>query len=281
VPQHGQGKTNSRQQAILQLVRQRGFATIEAMAEVFGVSAQTVRRDVIQLSNQNLLERYHGGAGLPTGRDRLAYTNRRVRAADEKRRIGARVAREIPNDATLFIDIGTTTEAVAEALLGHRGLRVITNHIAVVSMLCEHTDFEIMLPGGLVRNQDRAITGETTAEFLSRFRVEYGIFGVGAFDADGYLLDYDYRDVHISRTAMNISRKKFFVADSGKFTGDAMVQLVHMSEVDALFTDAPPPPPLAAQLAANEVELIVAPAGAADDGYPEAGKDSASPVSKM
>lgn len=263
----GQDKINSRQQAILQLVRQRGFATIEAMAETFGVSAQTVRRDVIQLSRQNLLERYHGGAGLPTGRDGLAYANRRVRNAEEKRRIGARVAREIPNDATLFIDIGTTTEAVAEALLGHRGLRVITNHIAVISMLCEHSDFEIMLPGGVVRNQDRAITGETTAEFLSRFRVEFGIFGVGAFDADGHLLDYDYRDVHISRTAMNISRRKFFVADSGKFSGDALVQLAHMSEIDALFSDAPPPADLAAQLAANEVELFIAPESAKSDGY--------------
>ena len=256
--QPGQDRINSRQQAIIKLIRQRGFATIEAMAETFGVSAQTIRRDVIHLSQDNLLERYHGGAGLPTGRDRLAYTSRRVRNADEKRRIATLVAEQIPNGAALFIDIGTTTEAVAEALLGHRSLRVITNHIAVVSMFCEHTDFEIMLPSGMVRNRDRAITGETTTEFLRRFRVEFGIFGVGAFDTNGYLLDYDYRDVHISRTAMEISRRKFFVADSSKFSGDAMVQLAHMSEIDALFTDAPPPEGLIRNLAANDVELFVA-----------------------
>lgn len=261
--QQGQDRINSRQQAIIQLIRQRGFATIEAMAESFGVSAQTVRRDVIKLSQQNLLERYHGGAGLPTGRDRLAYTNRRVRNAEEKRRIAALVARKIPNGATLFIDIGTTTEAVAEALLGHKELRIITNHIAVISMCCEHSDFEIMLPSGMVRNRDRAITGETTTEFLRRFRVEYGIFGVGAFDPKGYLLDYDYRDVHISRTAMDISRRKFFVADSAKFSGDAMVQLAHMSEIDALFTDAQPPADITGSLRENDVELHVAGDGGA------------------
>lgn len=242
------------------MVRQRGFATIEAMAETFGVSAQTIRRDIIELSQKNLLERYHGGAGLPTGRDRLAYANRRVRNAEEKRRIAALVAREIPNGASVFIDIGTTTEAVAEALLGHQNLRVITNHIGVVSLLCEHSSFEIMLPGGLVRNRDRAITGETTAEFLRRFRVEFGIFGVGAIDPEGHLLDYDYRDVHISRAAMEVSRRRFAVIDSSKFLGDAMMHLAHVAEIDALFTDAPPPEVIRAQMTAHNVRLVVAPA---------------------
>jgi len=248
------------------LVRQRGFATIEAMAEDFGVSAQTVRRDIIHLSRQNLLERYHGGAGLPTGRDRLAYTSRRVRNAAEKRRIAAMVAAEIPNGASLFIDIGTTTEAVAEALIGHHDMRVITNHIGVVALFCERTDFEVMLPGGMVRNRDRAITGEATSEFLHRFRVEFGIFGVGAVDPDGHLLDYDYRDVQVSRTAMEVSRKRFVVIDSSKFCGDAMMHLAHVAEIDALFTDAPPPEAIAAQLARHGVSLFVAPPEAEADG---------------
>lgn len=261
------GGITVRQDAIVQLVRQRGYASIEAMAEDFGVSAQTIRRDVIALSNRNLLQRYHGGAGLPAGTDRLAYSNRRVRAAAEKRRIAAALAREIPNGASLFIDIGTTMEAFAQALLNHRGLRVITNHVSVVSILCEHTDFEIILAGGMVRNRDRAITGETTSEFLRRFRVEYGVFGIGAIDHEGHVLDYDYRDIHASRTAMEISRRKFAAADSSKFFGDAMVRLCHVAEIDALFTDAPPPPPIAQQLTRHKVRLVVAPAAAeAGDG---------------
>lgn len=252
-------KISARQQAIVQVVRERGFATIETMADDFGVSAQTIRRDIIELSQKNLLERYHGGAGLPTGRDRLAYTSRRVRNAAEKRRIAAMVAAQIPNGASLFIDIGTTTEAVAEALVGHQDLRVITNHIGVVTLFCERTDFEVMLPGGLVRNRDRAITGEATSEFLRRFRVEFGIFGIGAIDREGHLLDYDYRDVQVSRTAMEVARKRFAVIDSSKFLGDAMMHLAHVAEIDALFTDAPPPETIAAQLAQHNVSLFVAP----------------------
>ncbi len=249
---------SSRQQAILDHVHRYGYGSIEALAEDFAVSAQTVRRDIIELSQLNLVQRYHGGAGLPAGRDRLAYTNRRIRKAAEKRRIAAMVAKEIPEGSSLFIDIGTTTEAVAEALAGHRNLRIITNHISVVSYLCEHTDFEILLAGGMVRNRDRAITGEATSEFLRKFRAEYGIFGVGAIDHEGQMLDYDYRDVHISLTAMEISRKKLVVADSSKFHGDAMMQLAHVSEVDALFTDATPPKDIVHQLAAHDVGLFVA-----------------------
>lgn len=256
------GGVSVRQDAIIQLVRQQGYASIEAMAESFGVSAQTIRRDVIDLSHKNLLQRYHGGAGLPPGTDRLAYPNRRTRFAAEKRRIAAAIAHEIPNGASLFIDIGTTMEAFAEALLNHRGLRVITNHVSVVSILCENTDFEIILAGGVVRNSDRAITGETISEFLRRFRVEYGVFGIGAIDHEGHVLDYDYRDIHASRTAMEVSRRTFAAADSSKFFGDAMVRLGHVSEIDALFTDAPPPEPIAEQLALHQVKLIVAPAAA-------------------
>jgi DeoR family glycerol-3-phosphate regulon repressor len=247
-----------RQAAIVELVREQGFASIEMMAERFGVSSQTIRRDIIDLSERRILQRHHGGAGLPAGWDRLDYSNRQVRYAAEKQRIGRAVAGHIPDGASLFIDIGTTTEAVARALVGHRELRIVTNHITVASILCEHTDFDIILTGGMVRNRDRAVTGEATADFLKRFRVGYAIFGIGSIDANGQLLDYDYRDVHVSQTAMSICRTKFVVADHSKFNGDAMMQTAHISEIDALFTDEEPPAAIKALARSHNVDVHVA-----------------------
>lgn len=249
---------HNRQRRIVELVRQRGYASIEAMSTYFAVSAQTIRRDIKQLSEHDFLVRYHGGAGLPAGGDWLAYANRKIRNAGGKRAIAKLVAQEIPNGASLFIDIGTTTEAVAEALLDHEGLRIVTNHIGVVSILSQRSDFEINLAGGMVRNRDQAVTGETATEFLRRFRVGYGIFGIGAIHDDGEMLDYDYRDVRVSLTAMANSRHRFVVADHSKFNGDAMVKLGHVSEVGALFTDAPPPPGVAQALRKHDVRLVVA-----------------------
>ena len=247
-----------RQSAILELVRKKGFASLEAMRESFDVSTQTIRRDVIFLSKQNLLERYHGGAGIPAGRDRLSYTNRQVRLSDEKQRIGEAVARRIPAGASLFIDIGTTMEAVARALVHHQGLTVITNHMSVASILSDNTDFDVILTGGMIRKRDRALTGEATSEFLQKFRVGYAVFGIGAIDSDGQMLDYDYREVHVSQAAMAISKRKFAAADHSKFHGEAMMRFAHVSEIDAFFTNAPPPSDIAAQINSNNVDLHVA-----------------------
>jgi DeoR family glycerol-3-phosphate regulon repressor len=248
----------ARQTRIVELVRRRGYASIEAMSTHFQVSAQTIRRDIKELCAHDLLVRYHGGAGLPAAADKLAYSNRKVRNAVAKREIAKLVAREIPNGASLFMDIGTTMEAVAEALLDHERLRIVTNHVGVASILSQRTDFEISLAGGTLRNRDRAVTGAATTEFLERFRVGYGIFGIGAIDDDGEMLDYDYRDVQVSLTAMAISRRRFVAADQSKFNGDAMVKLARVSEIDALFTDAPPPAGIAEALRTNGVRLLVA-----------------------
>lgn len=245
-----------RQRTIIRHVSDHGFASIESMAETFGVSAQTIRREIIRLSEQNLLQRYHGGAGLPASRETLAYSNRRIRKAEEKRKIAEAVAREVPDGASLFLDIGTTVEAVAAALTKHTGLRVITVHILVAALLCEHTDFEIILAGGLVRNRDRAVTGDQTSEFLRRFRVNFGIFSAGSIDASGQVLDYDYRDVQVSRIAMEISRRRFLVVDSGKFDADAMVRIGDLSEIDTVFSDAMPPPRIVEQMARHNTRLV-------------------------
>ena len=248
---------NSRQTSIIHLVRKQGYASIERMAAHFNVSAQTIRRDIIALDKGRVLQRHHGGAGLPAGFDRLAYSNRQIRNAKEKISIGKALAKHIPNGASVFIDIGTTMEAVARALTNHHGLRIITNHMAAASILCENTDFEIILTGGIVRNRDRALTGEATSEYLKKFRVDFSIFGIGSINDTGQLLDHDYRDVHVSQTVMQISRIKYVAADHSKFHNSAMIQTAHISEIDALFTDKRPPDNIVTQIHDGGVTLHV------------------------
>lgn len=250
-----------RQERILEHVRRRGYASIEAMSARFAVSTQTIRRDIKRLSALELLERYHGGAGLPPGSDKLAYSNRKVRNALAKQAIAEAVARSIPNGGSVFIDIGTTMEAVAEALLDHEGLTVVTNHIRVATILSQRRDFVINLAGGTVRHRDQAVTGEAAADFIRRFKVGYGIFSIGCIDNDGELLDYDYRDSQCSLAAMANSRRIIFAADDSKFNSDAMVRLAHLSDIDRLVTNSRPPDDILAKIKAHEVELTVAQSG--------------------
>lgn len=258
ITEQSKSDISPRQEQLIAQVRERGFVTLEAMADKFGVSQQTIRRDIIYLSKLNLLQRHYGGAGLPAGIDSLSYTNRSIQNAPEKSLIGKAVAADIPNGASLFIDIGTTTEAVANALLGHKDLKIITNHIRIVSTLCENTSFEIILSGGLVRNRDWAVTGESTTEFLREFRVGYGIFGAGSMTEDGQLLDYDYRDAQTSRVAREISRCKIVVMDHSKFNADAMMPFAKISEIDKIYTGYMPPEGIASAIEQAGTDLIIA-----------------------
>jgi DeoR family transcriptional regulator, glycerol-3-phosphate regulon repressor len=249
---------NDRQQEILALARRHGFVAIDELAQDFEVTPQTVRRDINRLCDQRLLRRYHGGAGLPSSVENLAYRTRRVLMAEEKERLARRLATQIPNDASLFINIGTTTEAVARALIDHRGLRVVTNNLNVAVTLSRNPDFEVIVTGGVVRGRDQGIIGEAAVDFIRQFRLDYGIVGISAIDADGTLLDFDYQEVRVAKAIMENSRRVFLAADYTKFQRSAIVRLGNIVEVAAFFTDRPPPAPIAAMLRAAGVALHVA-----------------------
>ena len=254
---------NARQQQIIDLVRQRGFVSIEALAEHFAVTPQTVRRDINQLCDRELLRRYHGGAGLPSSVENVAYKTRQILCHEEKRRIAQLAAQHIPDGASLFINIGTTTEEVAVALLGHSHLRVITNNLHVASILSENDRFEVIVAGGELRSRDRGIIGMATVDFISQFKVDFGIIGISGIDVDGSLLDFDPREVRVSQAIIANSRQVFLVADHSKFGRNPMVRLGSLAEIDAFFTDEPPPRAIAALLAENDVQLFIADASQA------------------
>ncbi|KXV03966.1 DeoR family transcriptional regulator [Caballeronia megalochromosomata] len=249
---------NGRQRALLDRVARDGFATIEDLAAQFQVTPQTIRRDVNWLSDQNLLRRYHGGASALTSSENTAYTARQQMYLEEKRRIARLVASEIPNQATLFINLGTTTEEVARALRQHTGLRVITNNLNVANILADESDAELLVAGGTVRARDKGVVGEQAVDFIRMFKVDFGIIGISSIEEDGTLRDFDIAEVRVAQAIVEQSRTVFLVADHSKFGRAALVKLGHLSQIDALFTDAPPPEWMAESLAAADVVVRVA-----------------------
>ena len=122
--------------------------TVEGLAALFDVTPQTIRRDLTELCQLGVLSRVHGGAVLVSGRSNIGYAARRQMAEQEKTAIAKLCAAEIPNDCSLFINIGTTTEAVARELLGHRNIMAITNNLNVANILAENEDCEVVVAGG-------------------------------------------------------------------------------------------------------------------------------------
>ena len=168
---------NPRQMQILTLARQSGIVLVEDMAVRFDVTPQTIRKDLNELCDGKLLARTHGGAMLSSGVENVAYESRRQLATIEKRVIGQRAAQLIPNNCSLFINIGTTTEEVARALVHHEGLLVITNNIHVATILMPCPKIDVIIAGGSVRRADGGIVGETAVDFISQFKVDHAVIG--------------------------------------------------------------------------------------------------------
>lgn len=232
--------TTARHQAILDLARSQSRVTVDALAAHFAVSVQTIRKDLNALCDQRLLARTHGGATLPSGVENLEYEARRRIAAEAKDAIGRAAAALIPNDASLFINIGTTTEAVSQALLDHSGLLVITNNINVANRMRVYPRFEVVIAGGVVRPSDGGIVGEAAAGFFGQFKVDYAVIGASALDEEGTLLDYDYREVKVAQAIIANARHVILVADRGKFARSAPVRIARIGQVGTFVTDSCP-----------------------------------------
>lgn len=248
-------KRSLRRDEIARLVRQEGFASIEELAGNFRVTPQTIRRDINSLCEDGVLRRYHGGAGLATSNSNVDYKDRQTLYSDEKLIIAQLVAEFIPNNASLFINIGTTTEEVARHLLKHENLRIVTNNLNVANLLSGNESFEVIIAGGLVRPRDKGITGEATIDLIKQFRVDYGIIGISAIDNDGTLLDFDYHEVRVAQAIIENSRNTLLVADHSKVGRKAMVRLGHLSQMEMWFTDQRPSEELMAIAEQDNVEV--------------------------
>src|SRR5215510_12260926 len=228
---------SARHSQIIQMAKDNGRVLDDDLAAHFDVTPQTIRKDLNDLCEQRLLTRIHGGALFPSGIENMEYEARRKIAADEKKAIGRAAARLIPDNASLFINIGTTTEAVSEALLDHSGLMVITNNINVANRMRVFPSFEVVIAGGVVRGSDGGVVGEAAVDFIRQFKVDYAVIGASAIDHDGALLDFDFREVKVAQAIIANARHVILVSDSTKFERTAPVRIGHLSQVNTFITD--------------------------------------------
>lgn len=247
-----------RQDAIVELVRQNGYVSIEQLTEHFAVTPQTIRRDLNTLAEEGRIRRVHGGAGIESSTVNTAYSTRKTLHLEEKERIARTLAAHIPDHASLFINIGTSNEIIAKALLDHRGLEIITNNLSVAAILQHKEDFTVIVAGGQVRSRDGGIIGEATIDFINQFKVDYGIIGISGIDEDGSLLEFDYQEVRVAQAIIANSRRVYLAADYSKFHRNPVVRQGNIAQLDALFTDRHPPEAIMRLLTQHDVALHIA-----------------------
>ena len=245
-----------RHSEIIELAKTEGRVLVDDLAARFAVTPQTIRKDLNDLCERQLLTRIHGGAIVPSGTQNMEYAQRGKIAAEEKGAIGEAAAALIPDNASLFINIGTTTEAVSQALIRHGRLMIITNNINVANRMRPFAQFEVVIAGGVVRASDGGIVGEAAVDFIRQFKVDYAVIGASAIDHDGALLDYDFREVKVAQAIIANARQVILVADSTKFERTAPVRIGHLDQVDTFVTDQCPDDRIRKICRDCDVELI-------------------------
>jgi DeoR family glycerol-3-phosphate regulon repressor len=238
-----------RQNEILDLARAEGRVLVDDLAHRFDVTLQTSRRDLGEMAEAGLLDRVHGGAVPRAGTVNLGYEARRRMNAEAKAAIGAACAAMIPDNCSLILNLGTTTEAVAQALIHHSNITVVTNNINVANILLANPGCEIMVAGGAMRRSDGGLVGELTTQFFEQFKVDYAVVGTSALDPDGDMLDFDLAEVRVSRAILRQARQSFLVTDHSKLGRTAPARITSLSEIDTVFTDKPLPAELSARCA--------------------------------
>ena len=250
--------SEERRDSILEVVRRRGFVVVEDLAKRFDVTSQTIRRDIKAMVADGLLVRHHGGAGLPSSGVNSDYATRRISQLAEKEAIARELIGHIPDNASVFVAVGSTMEVVARALLERTDMRVITNNVHVATTLHSKPDFEVLTAGGVIRSHNGGIIGPSVEDFINRFRVDYAVMSIGGIEQDGALLDYDTNEVAVMQAMMKNARHVLIAADHTKFGRTSTVYVGNLADVTALITNRPPPKYLAQLLNDNDVAVHLA-----------------------
>lgn len=233
-----------------------GSVTVTDLATTLGVSRETVRRDLKQLARRGDLEIVHGGAT----RIRVAepaLAERSAEHSDAKARIARFAARLVRPGATVLIDSGSTTMALARELAKASRLTVATNSLAVATLMARGGHLVHML-GGEIDDNDESTMSHETIEAIGRFHFEMAFVAAGGLSAGAGLTDYTPTAAAFRSRLIAAAGRAFLLADSSKFELATPFVIDGLSRVEALITDRRPPAGLARRLAGIGVELMVA-----------------------
>lgn len=253
-----------RKAAIVSLVNEQGQVSVVGLSEHFGVSADTVRRDLDELDGHGSIIRTHGGA-VSTGLIPRTDTGLDVRSklhADSKDVIGALAADLVAADSSVVINGGTTSLAVARHLPADAGLKIVTNNLLLPSALRTGAAEEVFIIGGSVRMSAQATTGDigTALELPggnpSDVDFDIAFIGVGAISADKGLSVGNLREAALFRDMLSRSRRRVILADSSKFGRSTFARVGRLDLADTLVTDGKIPADLQRALKEAGIQVI-------------------------
>lgn len=250
-----------RQQAMAGLIARDRRLSVSTVAESFGVTTETVRRDLAILEHQGLIHRVHGGAVpadvLTTAE--LALSERDLESAEQKDRIGRAALDQLPGDGgSILLDSGTTTRRLVAFLPADRRLTVFTNAASIVTRLAGHPAVDVHLIGGRVRPTTQAAVGPMTVASLGDLRVDVSFLGTNGLTVEHGLTTPDADEAAVKAAMIRAGHRVVVLADSRKLGQETLVRFGTWEQVDALITDDGISAAAVRALEALDIDVVVA-----------------------
>lgn len=259
IPTGGRGSAvyaPERQEEILRLARQAGRVEVAVLAETFGITPETVRRDLTRLERRGVLRRTHGGA-LPI--ERLGFEPAVDERAEvhraEKQRIGLAATAHLPAEGTVLIDAGTTTARLADALPAHAALTVVTNSLPIALQLTSRPRCTVLTLGGRVRGRTLAQVESWALRALADIHVDVAFIGTNGIAVEHGLTTPDLAEAEVKSAMMASAAKVVLLADSSKVGQRHFARFGEVEQVDVFVTDDGLDDRTAEDLAAEGTEI--------------------------
>jgi len=236
---------DERQAEIARLVEERGRARVTELAEAFGVSSVTIRKDLDTLTDQGRIIRTHGGAIAPRVRGQdLAYDVRDRMQQPEKAAIGRLAAKRVNDGESIIVDASTTSLYLARELLRRtpgQSLTIVTNSIRLAMESAVRPDISVLLMGGRVRGRSLSLVGQLGDGVLRRVNVQKAFVGAAGFTAEEGLTETTEEEAQIKRAMVAAAREVYALVDNSKWGRVASATFCRPEEVTGVFTDAGAP----------------------------------------
>jgi len=253
----GASMQSKRHSDILALLESRGTLAVSVLAEMLGVSLETIRRDVKPLVDSGQMVRSHGAVGLAGHLGEAPFQKRMRDNAEAKRAIARRLAATMRDGDAVMLDTGTTTSFLAREMVRLRRLTVITNSSDIARTLATQNGNRVYMAGGELGADNGAAFGRSAIEFVAQFSVTHAVISAGAIDAGG-IMDFELHEAEFARAVLSRGERRIVVSDHTKFGRRGLIAVCPLSGIDLLVADRAPPPDIAAALAEAGAELLLA-----------------------
>ncbi|WP_027416375.1 DeoR/GlpR family DNA-binding transcription regulator [Aneurinibacillus terranovensis] len=249
---------HDRHEKIIEMLNKNKSIKVSLATKMFNVSNETVRRDLEYLEREGRLRRVRGGAVLDEiNSNEVNFTLREAKNIDEKREIAQIAARYVTEGQSIALDVSTTNTEFARVLKEKfEKLTILTNSLIIANELAEKPNFTIIMPGGILRNEELCIVGHMAENFFKGFHIDQFFMSISGISLTEGFTDYGIGEFQVKMKMLESSRNCTVLADSSKFDVASLLRVCFFDRIDRIITDSKLPDRVLQKYTKEGIEII-------------------------